>query len=147
MFLYLKNISWIYPCQRFLVPITKISWKTCFSFYTVPKQIGFLTLLFFVYFSSSWRRTFCTNVGYKHYFGKEPLLALTIGQLFEKSVDKFYNKEAIISCHENSRMTFSELKQKVSIYVFKYLKTLKNVFHTLYSSFVLSLILVFPETK
>lgn len=44
----------------------------------------------------------------------EPLKFMTIGNLIDQAAEKFPNREAIVSVHQNRRITFSVLKHEVS---------------------------------
>jgi len=44
----------------------------------------------------------------------KPLLGTTIGDLFDKTVAQFPNNEAIVSRHQNLRLTYRELQQQVN---------------------------------
>ena len=49
---------------------------------------------------------------YVHEIGEQPLKYVTIGQLLEETANKFGDRKAIISVHQNESLTFSELLQK-----------------------------------
>ncbi|XP_063917984.1 medium-chain acyl-CoA ligase ACSF2, mitochondrial-like [Zophobas morio] len=49
---------------------------------------------------------------YIHHIGEQPLQYITIGRLLENAADKFGDRKAIISTHQNQSVTFSELLQK-----------------------------------
>lgn len=51
-------------------------------------------------------------MSYLHHIGKDPLKPLTIGLLLEQSAKKFANREALISRHQNKRITFQEILQQ-----------------------------------
>lgn len=75
-----------------------------------------------IYRNKMFVRSIGTKLSYIHQVGEESLMSLTIGQLFDKSVRKYPNREAIVSCHEGEKMTFSEIKELVCIllnYLFK----------------------------
>lgn len=42
-----------------------------------------------------------------------PLIGFTIGDFFDLTVSKYPENEAIVSCHERIRLTYSQLKEKV----------------------------------
>lgn len=42
--------------------------------------------------------------------GTQPMVGLTMGQLVNRSADKYHDREAIVSCHQGVRKTFAELK-------------------------------------
>ncbi len=44
---------------------------------------------------------------------EQPLLGLTIGQLFDQTVEKFPDNEALVVVHQQIRWTYQELKEKV----------------------------------
>lgn len=50
-----------------------------------------------------------SNLSYKHNAGSTPLVPLTFGKLLEESNKKYGNREAVVSCHQNMRFTFSEV--------------------------------------
>lgn len=39
---------------------------------------------------------------------------MTVGNLIDEAAEKYPNREAIVSIHQNRRITFSELKHEVS---------------------------------
>ena len=49
---------------------------------------------------------------YIHKVGEQPLKYITIGQLLEETANKFGERKAIISLHQNESLTFSELLQR-----------------------------------
>ncbi|CAH0389953.1 unnamed protein product [Bemisia tabaci] len=53
------------------------------------------------------------NWSYFHNPGSEPLRAVTIGNLFEETVNKFGDTEALVSISQNRRLTFHQAKTKV----------------------------------
>lgn len=42
-----------------------------------------------------------------------PLIGSTIGDFFDLMVSKYQNNEAVVSCHQGIRLTYSQLKQRV----------------------------------
>lgn len=50
---------------------------------------------------------------YYHHIGKEPLIYQNIGQTLEQAAQKYSDREALISCHENKRFTFKSVLKKV----------------------------------
>jgi medium-chain acyl-CoA ligase, mitochondrial len=52
-------------------------------------------------------------LSYYHRIGTNPLQHKTIGQILKSTTDQFPNREAIVSCSENSRLTFAEVLDKV----------------------------------
>ncbi|XP_053692203.1 medium-chain acyl-CoA ligase ACSF2, mitochondrial-like [Sabethes cyaneus] len=50
---------------------------------------------------------------YIHHIGKEPLVYRNVGQHLRLAAEKYLNNEAIVSCHENKRLTYSEVLEKV----------------------------------
>lgn len=54
-----------------------------------------------------------SNLSYYHRVGKEQLQYKTIGQVLKSSASKFKDREAIVACSENSRITFDEILDKV----------------------------------
>ncbi|XP_063922176.1 medium-chain acyl-CoA ligase ACSF2, mitochondrial-like [Zophobas morio] len=65
---------------------------------------------------------------YVHKIGEQPLKYVTIGQLLEETANKFGDRKAIISVHQNESLTFSELLQKADklAAAFKILNLEKN---------------------
>lgn len=59
------------------------------------------------YSSSSSRRP-----SYIHNVGSEPLKFRTIGEQLSLSADKYGDREALVSCHENRRITYGQVKEK-----------------------------------
>lgn len=53
---------------------------------------------------------------------KEPLLNITIGQQLSITAKKYPDKEALVSCYENKRFTFSEVRDKVDHLAAGYLR-------------------------
>lgn len=43
-----------------------------------------------------------------------PLIELTIGDFFDQTVERYPDKEALVSAHQNIRLTYRELQQKVN---------------------------------
>lgn len=52
------------------------------------------------------------ELSYIHEIGSKPLVYRNIGQQFDIAVEKFPDVEAIVSCHENIRLTYSELRDQ-----------------------------------
>ena len=50
---------------------------------------------------------------YAHHIGKIPLVYRTIGQHLAIAAEKYHDHEAIVSCHENRRLTFAEVLKEV----------------------------------
>ncbi|XP_055643372.1 medium-chain acyl-CoA ligase ACSF2, mitochondrial isoform X1 [Toxorhynchites rutilus septentrionalis] len=50
---------------------------------------------------------------YIHHIGKHPLVYRNVGQHLRLAAEKYPNNEAIVSCHENIRLTYSEVLEKV----------------------------------
>jgi hypothetical protein len=63
-------------------------------------------------FSSS-TSTSSNAPSYFHRLGTEPLKFVNIGQLLQQTAIKYPDREALISCNENSRITFAEALEKV----------------------------------
>ena len=78
----------------------------------------------------------CTNIfrksitkpSYIHKVGEQPLKYITIGQLLEETANKFGERKAVISVHQNTFLTFSELLQRADklAAAFKILNLEKN---------------------
>ena len=49
---------------------------------------------------------------YIHHIGEQPLKYITIGRLLAEAANKFGQRKAIISVHQNKFLTFSDLLQK-----------------------------------
>lgn len=52
------------------------------------------------------------NQSYVHCPSTRPLLYRNIGQHLRLATEKFPNREALVSCHENKRFTFSDVLEK-----------------------------------
>nr|XP_058971421.1 medium-chain acyl-CoA ligase ACSF2, mitochondrial-like isoform X1 [Pocillopora verrucosa] len=50
---------------------------------------------------------------YYHGTSLQPLLGYTIGQMFDKTVEKFPDREAYVFCEDGDRATFSQFQQEV----------------------------------
>lgn len=69
----------------------------------------------------------------------EPLKNLTVGNLIDEAAEKYGNREAIVSVHENRRVTFLNLKHEVRCTVYsnqlyvllKLLIRVKNMFYVI----------------
>ncbi|KAL5285432.1 ACSF2.2 family protein [Megaselia abdita] len=59
-------------------------------------------------------RRFSSKPSYFHNPGKTPLVYRNVGQQLEISTRRFPNREAIVACSENERLTFADLDEKVS---------------------------------
>lgn len=53
------------------------------------------------------------KASYLHNIGSQPLVYLNIGQQLERSAIDYSNVEAMVSCHENKRITFATLRDVV----------------------------------
>nr|XP_014092842.1 medium-chain acyl-CoA ligase ACSF2, mitochondrial-like [Bactrocera oleae]XP_036225304.1 medium-chain acyl-CoA ligase ACSF2, mitochondrial-like [Bactrocera oleae] len=51
-----------------------------------------------------------SDLAYFHQTGKEPLQYSTLGELIQKAAAKYGDRPALISCYENKRYTFAEVK-------------------------------------
>lgn len=58
------------------------------------------------------------NSSYIHKLGTQSLKHLTVGQMLSQSAEKFSDRESLISCNENLRLTFSETLDKVKQFYF-----------------------------
>ncbi|XP_063918020.1 medium-chain acyl-CoA ligase ACSF2, mitochondrial-like [Zophobas morio] len=69
-----------------------------------------------------------TKPSYIHKVGEQPLKYITIGQLLEETANKFGERKAVISVHQNTFLTFSELLQRADklAAAFKILNLEKN---------------------
>ncbi|XP_056635689.1 medium-chain acyl-CoA ligase ACSF2, mitochondrial-like [Diorhabda sublineata] len=54
-------------------------------------------------------RKFSTKKSYYHCVGEEPLSCLTLGQLSELTSKRYGDRLAVISCHQNKRLTFRDI--------------------------------------
>lgn len=54
-------------------------------------------------------RQFSTKKSYYHCVGEEPLSSLTLGQLSELTSKRYGERIAVISCHQNKRLTFRDI--------------------------------------
>jgi hypothetical protein len=63
-------------------------------------------------FSTSAKAT--ENASYFHQLGPEPLKFSSIGQVLKQTAIKYPDREALVSCSENSRLTFAEALDKVN---------------------------------
>ena len=52
---------------------------------------------------------------YSHGTSSKPLLGDTIGERFDKVVERFPEREAYVFCEDGHRATFSEFKHEVRI--------------------------------
>ncbi|XP_062547098.1 medium-chain acyl-CoA ligase ACSF2, mitochondrial-like isoform X2 [Armigeres subalbatus] len=52
------------------------------------------------------------NQSYIHHIGKDPLVYRNVGQHLRLAAEKYPNNEALVSCHENKRFTYSEALEK-----------------------------------
>lgn len=53
------------------------------------------------------------NLSYACGVSTEPLIGATIGDIFDETVSKFPNTDALVSCHQNIRWSYAELKEQV----------------------------------
>ncbi|KAL1490232.1 hypothetical protein ABEB36_012961 [Hypothenemus hampei] len=61
---------------------------------------------------------FCRNYASQSYFhnpGKEPLRALTMGQLLEQTAKKYPDRPALISRHQNQVLTFQQVLEQADV--------------------------------
>ncbi|XP_037048060.1 medium-chain acyl-CoA ligase ACSF2, mitochondrial-like isoform X2 [Bradysia coprophila] len=54
------------------------------------------------------------KLSYYHHIGNDPLVYRTYAEHFEISAKKYGNREAIVSCHEGKRYTYTEALEKVN---------------------------------
>lgn len=52
------------------------------------------------------------ELSYIHEIGSKPLVYRNLGQHFDRAVEKYKDVEALVSCHENVRLTYTQLRQK-----------------------------------
>ncbi|KAL1391470.1 hypothetical protein pipiens_012367 [Culex pipiens pipiens] len=50
---------------------------------------------------------------YIHHIGKDPLVYRNVGQHLRLAAEKYPNNEAIVSCHQAQRLTYSDVLEKV----------------------------------
>jgi hypothetical protein len=50
-----------------------------------------------------------------HKLGTEPFVSETTGQLLDKVVEKWGDRDALVSVHQGHCLTFSNVKEEVSI--------------------------------
>lgn len=55
------------------------------------------------------------KLSYYHHIGKDPLVYRTFSEHFEISAAKYGNREAIVSCYEGKRYTYTEALEKVFV--------------------------------
>lgn len=65
-------------------------------------------------FGSQKHLSSAANASYIHQRGSQPLKFLNVGQLLDQTAQKFPDREALISCSEDSRITFAETLEKVN---------------------------------
>ncbi|XP_015591573.1 acyl-CoA synthetase family member 2, mitochondrial [Cephus cinctus] len=53
------------------------------------------------------------DLSYFSHPGRQPLLEMTVGQLFQESAERWPQRECIISMHQNVRLTFSDVLSRV----------------------------------
>lgn len=53
------------------------------------------------------------NLSYFHQVGPEKLRFVNIGQVLKQTAEKFPDRESVVSCSENTRLTFAETLDKV----------------------------------
>ncbi|MCP3929365.1 MAG: AMP-binding protein [Bacteroidetes bacterium] len=54
-----------------------------------------------------------TKISYTSGVSTKPLLGLTIGELFDRIVEKYPDEDALIVCHQDIRLTYRQLKGEV----------------------------------
>ncbi|KAJ6649642.1 Medium-chain acyl-CoA ligase ACSF2, mitochondrial [Pseudolycoriella hygida] len=54
------------------------------------------------------------KLSYYHHIGNDPLVYRTLSEHFEISVEKYGNREALVSCYEGKRYTYTEVLDKVN---------------------------------
>ncbi|KAF2897794.1 hypothetical protein ILUMI_08381 [Ignelater luminosus] len=65
------------------------------------------------YLKNSLRCThYHTKLSYRHNPGKEPLRSLTVGNLIQLTAERYPERMALISKHQNDRLTYQELLEK-----------------------------------
>ncbi|SPL69940.1 AMP-binding protein [Acinetobacter stercoris] len=65
-----------------------------------------------------------TNAGLSYANGTSdhPLLGMTISESFDQACDQYADHEAVVSCHQNIRLTYKELQAKVNAFACSLLK-------------------------
>ena len=54
------------------------------------------------------------TVSYASGVSDKPLLGVPISQLFDQIVDQFAKREAVVSIHQNTRLNYSQLAERVN---------------------------------
>lgn len=52
------------------------------------------------------------NLSHRFYPGKLPLVNMTVGQLFDKAVEQWPERECVVAIHQDIRMTYSEILRR-----------------------------------
>lgn len=55
-----------------------------------------------------------TSLSYAHGVSDQPLLGLTIGDQFDRACQTYADQDALISCHQNIRLSYAQLQQQVN---------------------------------
>ncbi|KAF4517976.1 hypothetical protein B566_EDAN005343 [Ephemera danica] len=55
---------------------------------------------------------FVSGLSYAHHPGEQPLMSLTVGQLLETASQRWGEREALVSMHQQRRLTFKELRDE-----------------------------------
>mgnify|MGYP002716824932 FL=1 len=53
-------------------------------------------------------------ISYKHIGGNTPLIYKTVGDVLDKTAEKYGDRTAIVSCYQNKRITYREVKEQVT---------------------------------
>ncbi len=56
------------------------------------------------------------SLSYAYGAGGEPLLGMTIGEKFDQACEQYAQQDAVISVHQNVRLTYKELQEKVDAF-------------------------------
>lgn len=67
-----------------------------------------------LYFSFSHQTNDKLVSSYCHGISAQPLIGETIGQMLDKTADKYPEREAYVFCEDNSRATFKQLREEVN---------------------------------
>ncbi|MGA2985350.1 MAG: AMP-binding protein [Terriglobia bacterium] len=53
------------------------------------------------------------NLSYSHGIGLSPLVGLTVGELLDRTANRYPERPALIACHQNKRYTYSQFLREV----------------------------------
>lgn len=58
----------------------------------------------------------CPKLSYLSGTSTKPLLGLTIGEMFDRACQQYADKEALVSVHQNARLSYRQLQDKVNAF-------------------------------